>query len=138
MSLKNLWPSEEELNKTGGEVYLAPYGVISQYSEAVYEQYSKKLIGIVLLRSKIKDNGDRTEFVYSLAISQAKNDGAQIKIFEFDVEDDGWYPVKVFLTKPYREEIGEAETEKQLRTFIENGIKSNFVKTQIKSLLQSH
>lgn len=56
------------------------------------------------------------------------NEPAQIKVLEIDIEDDGWYPAKVYLTKPYREEIGIAESEKQLRTFIENAIKSDFVK----------
>ncbi len=134
--LKNIWPSEEEIKKSNSNIDLAPYGVISQYSEAIYETYSKRLIGIILTRAKILTNGDKTEFVYSLVISQAKNDGAQVKIFEIDIQDDGWYPAKVFLTKPYREELGNAENEKQLKTFIESGIKSDFVKNLIKSLLK--
>jgi len=135
MSEKDIWPTEEELNIAGTDVDLAPYGVLSQYSEAIYDSYKKKLFGIILSRSKIEPNGDKTDFVYSLVLTQAKNDGAQIKIFEIDIEDDGWYPARVYLTKPYREEIGVAETEKQLRTLIENGIRSDFVKNQIKSLL---
>lgn len=111
-------------------VDLAPYGVISQYSKQIYEAYSNKLFGIVFSRSIIKSNGDKTDFVYSLVISQTKNEAAQIKVLEIDIEDDGWYPAKVYLTKPYREEIGIAESEKQLRTFIENAIKSDFVKNR--------
>ena len=135
MTIKNIWPTEAELKSAETAVDLAPYGVISQYSEQIYEAYSKKLFGIVLSRSKIRPNGDKTDFVYSLVISQAKNEAAQIKVLEIDIEDDGWYPAKVYLTKPYREEIGIAESEKQLRTFIENAIKSDFVKKQIRSLL---
>ncbi len=135
MSNKNIWPSEDELNNVDNSVDLAPYGVLSQYSDAIYEAYNKKLFGIILSRSKIESNGDKTDFVYSLVISQAKNDAAQIKILEIGIEDDGWYPAKVYITKPFREEIGLANTEAQLRTFIENGIKSDFVKKQIKSLL---
>ena len=64
------------------------------------------------------------------------NEPAQIKVLEIDTEDDGWYPAKVYLTKPYREVIGIAESAKQLRTLIENAIKSDFVKKQIRSLLK--
>jgi len=132
---ENVWPSEEELNNIGNSVDLAPYGVISQYSAAIYSAYNKELVGIVTARYNIKTNGDKTNFVYSLLISQTKNDGAQVKIFEIEIQDDGWYPATVSLIKPAREELGIAETEEQLRTFIENGIKSDFVKAQIKSLL---
>jgi len=135
MSLKDIWPKEEDLNSSDNDVDLAPYGVISQYSEAIYEAYDKKLFGIVFSRCKVAANGDKTDFVYSLVVAQAKNEGVQIKLFEIDIQDDGWYPAKVYLTKPYREELGNAETEQQLRTFIENGIQSDFVKKQIKSLI---
>lgn len=133
--IKNFWPSEEELKKSNSKINLAPYGVISEYSELIFDSYNSKLFGIILTKAKTKSNGDRTEFVYSLVISQTKDNGVQIKIFEIDIEDDGWYPAKIYLTKPYREKIGIAENEEQLRKFIEQGIKSDFVKSQIRILL---
>ena len=134
--IKNKWPSIEEVSANNQSVDLAPYGVISEYAEAVYSTYNKRLLGIITSRFREKANGDRTNFVYSFYLSQVKkDDAAQIKIFEVNIQDDGWYPATVALTKPYREEIGVAETEEQLRTFIENSINSDFVKSQIKSLL---
>jgi len=132
---KNLWPSQEELNKISDKVELAPYGVISFFSDLLFNAYEKQLIGIITTRAKVKPNGDKTEFVYSLVLAKIKNDN-QIKIFEVDIQDDGWYPASLYLTKPYRELIGIAENEAQLRTFIETCIKTDFVKEQIRLLLK--
>lgn len=131
---KEIWPSENEIDKSTESVDLAPYGVISQYANAVDSAYNNKIIGMITARFEEKQNGDRTNFVYSFYIS-LPDKAVQIKLFEVEVADDGWYPAKVYLTKPSRSDIGIASTEKQLRTFIENGIKSDFVKNQIKTLL---
>ncbi len=137
-NLNSKWPSKEEIEKVsleGDNVNIAPFGVLTQYAEAVYEVYDKRLFGLVTAKFETKDNGDRTKFCYALYLNQAKEKSAQIKILEIDIQDDGWYPAKVFLVKPQRELIGSAETETQLRKFIDQAINSDFVKKQVKSLL---
>lgn len=131
----NVWPSPEELDNVSDKVELAPYGVISFFSDLLFQAYNEQLLGIITTRAKFKPNGDKTDFVYSLVLSQIKNDN-QIKIFEVDIQDDGWYPATLYLTKPNRELIGRAENEAQLRKYIENCIKTDFVKENIKILLR--
>lgn len=132
---KITWPKISELDNVS-EISLAPYGVLNQYSEAIFESYENKLFGIVMARYKVLPNGDKNNFTYSLVISNTDKGIAQIKIIEMDVQDDGWYPVKVYANKPYRETYGEAENEEQLRKFLNMIIQSDFVKTQIKTLLK--
>lgn len=132
---KIIWPKISELDDVS-EISLAPYGVLSQYSEAIFESYEKNLFGIVMARYKILANGDKNDFTYSLVISNTSKEIAQIKIIEMDVQDDGWYPAKVYAIKPHRETYGNAENELQLRKFLDAIIQSDFVKTQIKTLLK--
>jgi hypothetical protein len=128
------WPSISELD-TKNSISLPPYGVISQYSDAIFKFYDEKLIGIVMARYKVAPNGDKSDFTYSLTICKTAVDGAQIKIIEVDIENNGWYPAKVFLIKPYREPFGVAENEEQLRKILDAAINSDFTKIQIKALL---
>lgn len=143
-NINSKWPSENELKSldlnSSDEISLAPIGVLTQYSDAVYHAYNKKIIGIIAARYKQKENGDRTDFTYSLYLTKVQEDKeAQIKILEMDVEDDGWYPATIYLIgSKGKEKIGKAETEKQLRTYIEKAITTNQVKAQIKSLLQKY
>lgn len=132
---KIIWPKISELDSVS-EVSLAPYGVLNQYSEAIFESYEEKLFGIVMARYKVLPNGDKNDFTYSLVVSNTAQESVQIKIIEMDVQDDGWYPVKVYAIRPYRETYGEAENEEQLRKFLDMIIQSDFVKTQIKTLLK--
>ncbi len=133
---KNMWPSPEELND-GNSVDKAPYGVLSEIAEAVYNVYDKKIWGILTARFTEQSNGDRTNFIYSLYLSKVhKKDAAQIKILEIDVADDGWYPATVNLFRPYRDVIGKAENESQFRTFLMNALNSEFVKGNLSELLK--
>ncbi len=140
-SINSKWPSKSELESLdlndSDAVSLAPIGVLTQYSEAVYQAYDKKILGIIAARYKHKENGDKTEFTYSLYLTKIQEkEEAQIKILEMDVEDDGWYPAVVHLIGVKgKEKIGRAETEKQLRKYIEIAINTNQVKAQIKTLL---
>jgi hypothetical protein len=134
--LKKLWPDLGTLNKTS-VVDLAPYGVLKEYSEAVFETYNKKIIGMVTAKYEEKKDGNRTDFVYSLYITKTQQeDVAQIKILELSVQDDGWYPAELFYYKPYRQSAGLAENEGQLRKLISNSIQTDFVKSQISALLK--
>ena len=128
------WPTKEELKNINPEVDLSPYAIISRYADALYEIYDQKLIGVVMARYRKKENGDSTDFTYSLYITKMQpNKSAQLKLLEFTIQDDGWYPVSVSIFRGAT--VGEANNEEQLHTLIKNAIKSDFVKAQLKSLL---
>jgi len=128
------WPSYEESNGGKTKVSASPYAVISRYAEALYNMYDNKLLGIVTARYFDYENTKGADFIYSLYIARTQADKAiQLKLLEFKVQDDGWYPVTVSI---YRGNlVGDAANEEQLHTLINNAINSDFVKAQLKSLL---
>jgi hypothetical protein len=133
-SNKGLWPKENELEHKSN-IDKAPYGVLSEYAESVYEEYNKKLLGVITARFREKNVNERTDFAYGLYIATIK--GAQIKVIEVQVQDDGWYPAEVFVMFPIRKEYGAAKKESEFHAILKKAINSDEVKSIIKQLLRN-
>lgn len=138
-----IWPSEEDLNsfksqknKNNKKYNLAPFAVVYEYSDLLYEHYDRKLLGIITTKSKITYDQQRTDFVHSLILSETNENPVQIKIFEIKVQDDGWYPAKVSVADQ-SVVFGNADNEEDLRKFLQEVINSDFVKEQILTLLKN-
>ena len=133
---KGNWPNPDDL-KSKSAIPRAPYGVLAEYAESVYEAYDKKLIGIITTAFQ-DNNGSRTDFTYGLYIAKvvSNGNGPQIKILELKVQDDGWYDAKLSILFPFRKEMGIAKSESELDELIKKAIVSDEVKSIIVQLLE--
>lgn len=133
---ENLWPKKDELNKNTS-FNTAPYGVLSKFTEALYDAYEGKILGILKASYLKKENQDLYNFKYSLIITHSKIIGVQIKILEMSVTDDGWYPAEIYLNPPKPYKHGRAESEAQLIKQLKEAVNTDIVKQQISIVLET-
>jgi len=137
MSNKNIkWPNLNELKETN-KVMKAPYGVVSDFAEAVYEAYDKRLLGSITTAFR-EENGERKDFCYGVYLIKVQYDdkGPQIKVLEVTCQNDGWYESTVSILYPFRKDVGTASTEEELNNLLSIAVNSSEIKSILMQLLK--